>query len=77
MADTLTEPCSTDLTWDEAHHRLIPLLRANDFTNVFYILGEYVGRIFEQAKERPLYVFKDQSDDGALPTARPSQREAA
>ncbi len=43
MAETLTEPCSTDLTWDEAHHRLIPLLRVNDFTNIFYILAEYVG----------------------------------
>jgi len=45
MADTLTEPCSTDLTWDEVHHRLIPLLRPDNFTNAFYIVGEYVGLI--------------------------------
>jgi len=45
MADTSTEPQSIDLTWDETHHRLIPLPRADDFTNAPYILGEYVGLV--------------------------------
>ena len=43
MANTLTQPSSTDLTWDETHHRLIPLLIADNRTNIAYILGEYVG----------------------------------
>ncbi len=66
MADTLTEPCSTDLTWDEAHHRLIPLLRADDFTNVFYILGEYAGLIGSLAACALLY---SAWSSGRLPTA--------
>jgi glycosyltransferase involved in cell wall biosynthesis len=40
------------------------------------ILGEYVGRVFEQVKERPLYVLKDQSD-GARSSELPSLRRDA
>lgn len=30
-----------DLTWDEVHHRLVPLMRADNRTNVAYIAREY------------------------------------
>ena len=32
-----------DLTWDETHHLLVPLLRADNHTNILYILGDYAG----------------------------------
>jgi fatty acid desaturase len=43
MAETVVTPESGDLTWAEAHHLLIPLLRADNRTNVGYLLGDYVG----------------------------------
>ncbi len=45
MADTSTATSPPDLTWDEVHHRLIPLLRADNHTNAFYIAVEYAGMI--------------------------------
>src|SRR5258708_4883863 len=30
-----------DLTWDEVHQRVVPLMRANNRTNVLYIAREY------------------------------------
>jgi glycosyltransferase involved in cell wall biosynthesis len=41
------------------------------------ILGEYVARIFEQVKDRPVYLLKDQSNEAALPLALPPKRDAA
>jgi glycosyltransferase involved in cell wall biosynthesis len=41
------------------------------------ILGEYVGRIFEQVKDRPVYLLKDQSREMSLPIAMSSKRDAA
>ena len=34
---------SGDLSWDEAHHAIVPLLRADNRTNSRYILGEYAA----------------------------------
>ena len=41
MAQTLSEPDTTELSWDELHHRLIPLLKADNHTNIVYIALEY------------------------------------
>jgi fatty acid desaturase len=43
MAHALDEPALSDPTWDEIHHRLIPLLSADNRTNILYIVGEYLG----------------------------------
>jgi fatty acid desaturase len=43
MTDAPAESRSADLTWDEVHHRLLPLLGADNRTNGFYLLGEYLG----------------------------------
>ena len=32
---------SADLSWDEAQHALLPLMRTDNRTNVYYIAGEY------------------------------------
>ncbi len=34
-----------DLTWSEAHHALVPLMRADNATNIVYILREYLGLV--------------------------------
>ncbi len=39
------------------------------------VLGEYIGRIFEQVKERPLYLLKDHSPEIQAPSR--SKKEAA
>lgn len=41
------------------------------------VLGEYVARIYEQVKERPLYVLKDQSPEFADEAQLRGQRRAA
>src|SRR5271166_2439842 len=66
MAEIMTEPCSSTLSWDETHHRLIALLCADNSTNVFYILGEYVGLIGSLAVCTWLY---STWSTGHLPTA--------
>lgn len=66
MANTLTKPSSSDLAWDEVHHRLIPLLRADNHTNVIYILGEYAGLGVSLAACTWLY---STWSSGAMPTA--------
>jgi len=45
MADTLATASSVDLTWEETHRLLVPLLRADNHTNIRFIVGEYVGLI--------------------------------
>ena len=45
MAQTLSEPGTTELSWDEVHHRLIPLLEADNHTNIAYIAIEYAGLV--------------------------------
>ncbi|WP_165227323.1 fatty acid desaturase family protein [Aquisphaera insulae] len=60
------QPDAGDLTWDEVHHRLIPLLRADDITNVPYILGEYLGLAATLAACGWLY---RSWSAGAIPTA--------
>ena len=45
MAQTLSEPSTTELSWDEVHHRLIPLLEADNHTNIAYIAVEYAGLV--------------------------------
>jgi polyisoprenyl-phosphate glycosyltransferase len=40
------------------------------------IVGEYVGRIYEQVKARPLYVLKEKSPDDEA-TAQPGKWQAA
>jgi dolichol-phosphate mannosyltransferase len=39
------------------------------------MLGEYIGRIYEQVKERPIYLLKDHSPD--IQATSSSKREAA
>jgi polyisoprenyl-phosphate glycosyltransferase len=41
------------------------------------ILGEYVGRVFEQVKDRPVYLLKEQSNEVDGEVAVPSRRDAA
>ena len=44
MASLATLPDgTTDLTWDETHRALVPLLRADNHTNIGYLAGEYAG----------------------------------
>ncbi len=45
MAPTLSGPGTTELSWDEVHHRLIPLLEADNHTNIVYIAAEYAGLV--------------------------------
>jgi fatty acid desaturase len=45
MAETLETSSGGDLTWDETHRLLIPLLRADNHTNILYLAGEYLGLI--------------------------------
>ena len=42
MTETPVIEGTTDLTWDETHHLLVPLLRADNHTNILYILGDYL-----------------------------------
>jgi fatty acid desaturase len=37
------EVASRDLSWEQTHHALVPLMRADNHTNVLYILREYLG----------------------------------
>ncbi len=36
---------TADLSWDEAHHALVPLMRADNRTNLKFIAGEYLGLV--------------------------------
>jgi dolichol-phosphate mannosyltransferase len=41
------------------------------------IVGQYIARIFEEAKRRPLYILEQPSEDDPRSLALPSSREAA
>jgi fatty acid desaturase len=45
MADTLASAESADLSWEETHRLLVPLLRADNHTNIRFIAAEYLGMI--------------------------------
>jgi fatty acid desaturase len=42
MSATIEVSEANDLAWDEVHHRLIPLLRADNRTNIAWIAGDYL-----------------------------------
>ncbi|WP_165248771.1 fatty acid desaturase family protein [Paludisphaera soli] len=42
-ATTIEDEAATDWSWDRTHRALVPLLRADNHTNIVYLLGEYVG----------------------------------
>jgi polyisoprenyl-phosphate glycosyltransferase len=40
------------------------------------ILGEYLGRVFEEVKRRPLYVLREKAGSGLADAAKPARRAA-
>lgn len=61
-----SSPALTDLTWKEAHHAVVPLMRADNWTNVKYILLEYAVLVVTLAGCIWTY---NSWQAGALPTA--------
>jgi fatty acid desaturase len=49
MPETLETSSEVDLTWEETHSLLIPLLRTDNHTNIGYLAADYLGLIVSLA----------------------------
>ena len=45
MATSVATTDGVDESWEQVHSALVPLLRADNYTNIAYIAAEYAGLI--------------------------------